>query len=74
MIPLEWASWDLKESELSVLFGNNPLTAKLHEAAAKGTNFPSAFLSTRIRMSRMTDVLLSGFSTSGARTGRGSCS
>jgi hypothetical protein len=64
VIPLESANWELKRSELTVLFVENPLVSKLMEAHAKGKNFASVFLSTQRTMSRMASVYLSGVNTS----------
>lgn len=68
VIPLDSVS-SSSGTEIGVVFVNNPLIPKLLEAAAKGTKFPSAFLSTMGMMAKMTDVYISNLQLSGSAGG-----
>lgn len=66
VIPLESYSWDLKGSELHIMFIDNPATTNLARANVQGTPFATGFLSTLGLKSDMTDVLVSSLSISEA--------
>ena len=65
VIPLESYSWDMKASELSIMFIDNPATSELTEANVKGKHYATGFLSTLGLKSDMTDVMVSSMSYSG---------
>ena len=62
VIPLESYHWDLKASELSVMFIDNPGSSELAQANVQGKHFATGFLSTLGLKSDMTDVMVSSIS------------
>jgi hypothetical protein len=64
VIPLESYNWDLKASDLSIMFIDNPATTHLAQANIQGKHFATGFLSTVAMKSEMTDILVSSISYS----------
>src|SRR5687767_10384363 len=61
VIPVDSMQWK-KETELAVFFeGTNPAAPDLYRAHLDGKHFETGFASTYALMSRLTDVIISGF-------------
>ena len=61
VIPVDSMQWK-KETELAVVFeGTNPAASDLYRAHLAGKHFETGFASTYALMSRLTDVMISGF-------------
>ena len=64
VIPVDSMQWK-KETELAVVFeSTNPAVSDLHRAHLGGKHFETGFASTYALMSRLTDVIISGFTFS----------
>ena len=71
VIPIDSYSWRLADNEVAVMFGLNAASAELAAAAAKGKHYATAFISSWTMMARMTDVLITSYSTGDGSDGGG---
>jgi hypothetical protein len=69
VIPIDGYTWYLDRNEVGIYFGSAAMSPELTAAAHQGKNFPKAFLSTTKMMARMTDVLITAYSTGGGSDG-----
>ena len=71
VIPIDSYNFRLASNEVAVMFGMNAASAELAAAASRGKGFATAFISTWTMMARMTDVVITSYSSGAGSDGGG---